>query len=108
MLTPFMTQEQISTELVQQAQQERLIEAGGEMLRGNGVTPDIPAAQLDALRVAFFAGAEHMFLSFYWLLGSADAKVTAQNTFCVDAIYAEVTAFARELALRRTPIGGTA
>jgi hypothetical protein len=78
------------------ADEGRLIEAGWVLLRLAVMPHDAPPAQIDGMRLAYMAGAQHLFGSILTAL-DADAEPTEADLRRMDAIHAELDAFAEEL-----------
>lgn len=79
--------------------QGKLIEAGWVSLRMHTIPLNAPAGQLQEMRMAFMAGAQHLFSSMMAGL-DPDAEPTEADTRRMDLIDAELEAFAKELKLR--------
>ena len=86
------------------ADEGKLIEAGWIGLRLAAVPLDAPAVQLDEMRNAFMAGAQHLFASIMGVL-DPEAEVTAQDMRRMELIAAELEAFGKELELRLAKTG---
>ena len=86
--------------------QGRLIEAGWEGLRLTAVAVDAPPNQLDEMRLAFFAGAQHLFASIMGIL-EPDAEPTETDLRRMDAIDKELKRFIEEFKLRAAPPQGS-
>ena len=94
--------EQLSREL---ADKGKLIEAGWVAMRIAVIPHDAPPVQLDGMRLAYMAGAQHLFSSIMGIM-DADAEPTEADMRRMDLINAELKAFADELALKyRKPAG---
>lgn len=74
----------------------KLIEAGWVGLRLAAIPDDAPKAQLEEMRKAFFAGAQHLFGSLMGIL-EEDAEPTESDLRRMDLIDTELRAFAEEL-----------
>lgn len=83
-----------------------LIEAGWVGLRTMWLMPDTPDYQVDALRMAFMAGAQHTFTSFLTMLDPGEDPTDADMAR-MDKIQAELDAFEKELR-RGLPTSGNA
>lgn len=70
----------------------RLIEAGWLALRLAAVPPDAPQLQVDEMRNAFFAGAQHLFASIMGVLDEG-SEPTAADLRRMDLISSELEAF---------------
>ncbi len=90
------------------AEQGKLIEAGWYSLRLAAIAPDAPALQLSEMRMAFFAGAQHLFGSMMGGVLDPDAEPTADDLRRMDLIDAELEAFIKEFELRIQPSKGKA
>lgn len=82
-----------------------LIEAGWQSLRVMAVSPDAPQIQLVEMRMAFFAGAHHLFQS---IMGTLDdgAEPTEPDLARMDAIDRELNEFIRMFAKEHLPTEG--
>jgi hypothetical protein len=96
--------EQLSRKL---ADDGRLIEAGWIAFRLVAVPPDASATQLDAMRIAYMAGAQHLFSSIMTILEPGQMETEA-DVSRLDLIDKELDKFAQELALRTTRARGGA
>jgi len=76
--------------------QGRLIEAGWVALRIAAVPPDAPQVQIQEMRKAFMAGAQHLFASIMTGLDE-DSEPTSGDMRRMDLIAQELEAFGREL-----------
>ena len=77
----------------------KLIEAGWISLRIAAVSPDAGQVQLDEMRLAFFAGAQHLFGSIMRAL-DPDEEPTDADFRRMDQIYAELQTFLVEFRKR--------
>lgn len=84
-----------------------LIEAGWAGLRLTAMHPEAPPNQLDEMRMAFFAGAQHLFSSIMGIL-EPDAEPTAKDLIRMDQIDKELKRFLEEFKLRTARPGGSA
>lgn len=84
-----------------------LIQAGWVGLRLSAVHPDAPQNQLDEMRMAFFAGAQHLFASVMGIL-EPDAEPTETDLRRMSQINAELDTFLQEFKLRTARPGGSA
>jgi hypothetical protein len=73
----------------------RLIEAGWVGFRMMAVPPDAPRTQLDAMRLAFFAGAQHLFASIMTVL-EPEREPTENDLRRMDQIAKELERFKEE------------
>lgn len=71
----------------------KLIEAGWVMLRSMSVAPDAPQVQIDEMRMAFFAGAQHLFGSIMGILDPGDEEPTESDMRRMDSIALELQEF---------------
>lgn len=85
----------------------KLIEAGWVGLRLAAIPLDAPAVQLDEMRSAFFAGAQHLFASIMTIL-EPDAEPTDADLRRMDLIHAELEAFIQSFELKHSTAKGTA
>ena len=83
----------------QLADDGRLIEAGWFSLRALWMPDDAPDFQIDEMRMAFMAGAQHLFSSIMTILEPGEDPTGADLTR-MDLIHKELTAFREELELR--------
>jgi hypothetical protein len=94
--------EQLSRKL---ADEGKLIEAGWVALRIQTIPHDAPAVQLQEMRMAFMAGAQHLFSSIMTILEDGVMETEADMTR-MSLIHEELEAFGKELELRiRRPAG---
>lgn len=77
----------------------KLIEAGWVAMRIIAVPPDATATQLDAMRYAFMAGAQHLFSSIMAML-EPGVMETPDDLRRMDLINTELEAFGEQLKLR--------
>jgi hypothetical protein len=77
----------------------KLIEAGWIGLRRAAVAPEADAIQLEEMRTAFFAGAQHLFGSIMGILDD-DREPTAADLNRMGLINAELEIFIREFRQR--------
>lgn len=80
------------------ADQGKLIEAGWVSLRLAAIPPNAPAIQLQEMRLAFMAGAQHLFASMIGMLDE-DREPTEDDMKRMDLIHQELEAFRGELEL---------
>ena len=95
--------EQLSRRL---ADDGRLIEAGWVALRLQAVPHNAPAVQLQEMRMAFMAGAQHLFGSILSILDPG-LEETDADLSRMDLIHKELAAFEQELRLRMTKPAGS-
>jgi len=96
--------ERLTRELMDEG---KLIEAGWIGLRLAAIPLDAPAMQLEEMRNAFFAGAQHLFGSLMTGL-DPDSEPTAQDMVRVDLIDAELKKFINDFTVRRCHTEGSA
>jgi hypothetical protein len=96
--------EQLSRKL---ADDGKLIEAGWISLRIVAIPPDAGPAQLENMRNAFMAGAQHLFSSIMTVLDPG-AEPTDADMTRMSLIADELAAFGEELKLRLTRATGSA
>lgn len=85
----------------------KLIESGWIELRIVAVPLDASPVQLQSMREAFFAGAQHLYSSIMTVLDS-DAGPTDDDVKRLDLIGDELDAFIKDFQLRRLPTEGSA
>ena len=88
--------EQLSRKL---ADEGRLIEAGWVALRIQAIPNNAPAVQLQEMRMAFMAGAQHLFSSIMTILEDGVMETEADMTR-MELISKELETFGKELELR--------
>jgi hypothetical protein len=96
--------EQLSRKL---ADDGKLIEAGWVSLRIMAVPLNAPPVQLEEMRNAFMAGAQHLFSSMMTILDPGTEE-TPDDMRRMGLIADELEAFGRELELRVARAGGSA
>jgi len=96
--------ERLTRELVDQG---KIIEAGWVSLRLAAIPLDAPADQLEEMRNAFFAGAQHLFLSIMTMLEGGDDP-TKNDLSRMELIDLELRAFINDYTLRKFPSEGSA
>lgn len=96
--------ERLSRELTDQG---KLIEAGWIGLRIAAVPLDAPALQLDLMRQAFFAGAQHLFSSIMTVL-DPDAEPTDNDLARMSMIQTELDGFIQDFIVHNCPTEGRA
>ena len=89
------------------ADEGKLIEAGWISLRLAVIPLDAPAVQLEEMRNAFMAGAQHLFASLLTIL-EPDTNPTDADMMRMDLIDQELRAFVEELKLRVSRSKGSA
>jgi hypothetical protein len=77
----------------------RLIETGWLSLRAMAIPKNAPDVQINEMRMAFFAGAQHLYAS---MMGIMDPgrEPTEQDMKRMQLIHEELDAFAKSLATR--------
>lgn len=88
--------EQLSRKL---ADEGKLIEAGWISLRVQAIPLNAPAVQLQEMRMAFMAGAQHLFSSIMTILEDGLMETEADLTR-MTLIHEELGAYVKELELR--------
>jgi hypothetical protein len=88
------------------ADEGRLIEAGFVALRLRGIAPNAPAIQLQEMRLAYMAGAQHLFSSIMSIL-EPGTEPTDADMRRMDLIAKELEEYAAELRLRYGPTAGS-
>jgi hypothetical protein len=96
--------ERLSRELTDSG---KLIEVGFISLRLACIPLDAPAEQLREMRMAFFAGAQHLFGTIMTILEPGD-EPTEKDLKRLDLINAELGEFIKDFEMRHTPTKGTA
>lgn len=94
--------EKLSRDLTDQG---KLIEAGWVGLRAAWMHPLAPQEQVDEMRQAFFAGAQHLFSSIMTIL-EPNAEPTEKDLRRMSQIETELNAFISDFTLRHLPIEG--
>lgn len=94
--------ERFTKELIDQG---KLIEAGWISLRIAAIPEDAPPIQLQEMRNAFFAGAQHLFASIITVL-DPDEEPTADDMKRMELIDEELRAFIQDFELRFLPTEG--
>jgi hypothetical protein len=80
------------------ADEGKLIEAGWVALRIQCIALDAPANQLHEMRLAYMAGAQHLFASMIGMLDE-DREPTEADMNRIDLVHQELEAFRGELEL---------
>lgn len=96
--------ERLSRELTDKG---KMIEAGWLGLRIACELEDAPAVQLQEMRNAFFAGAQHLFSSIMTIL-DPEAEPTEKDLERMDLIDRELRAFINDFMVRNIPTEGSA
>lgn len=89
------------------ADEGKLIEAGWVVFRLLCIPDNADASQLDSMRLAFMAGAQHLFVSIISMF-DPDTQETAADLGRMDMINKELNAVADELKLRVSATKGSA
>jgi len=84
-----------------------LIQAGWVALRLTAIHQDAQQNQLDEMRMAFFAGAQHLFGSIMGIL-EPDAEPTEADLRRMDQIHRELDTFLEQFKLRMARPSGSA
>ena len=84
----------------------KLIEAGWVSMRIACDLVDAPADQLREMRMAFFAGAQHLFGSIMSVLEPGD-EPTEKDLKRMDLIHTELQDFIKDFELRHVPTKGS-
>lgn len=85
-----------------------LIEAGWISLRKVAIPAEASQEQLEAMRDAFFAGAQHLFASIMSILDPGDDEPTEADLRRMSLIASELDTFRKKLELRFHPTKGSA
>lgn len=85
----------------------KLIECGWVGMRLACDLIDAPQDQLREMRMAFFAGAQHLFGSIMTVLDPGE-EPTDKDLKRMDLIHTELQAFIKDFELQHTPTKGTA
>lgn len=96
--------QRLSRELTERG---KLIEAGWVGLRIAAVAPDAPQPQLDEMRQAFFAGAQHLFSSIMTILDPGE-EPTDKDLCRMDQIADELNEFIEDFKMRHAQTKGSA
>jgi len=92
--------EQVCDALVKHLSDEgRLIEAGWVSLRRVAIPPDVSDLQVNEMRMAFMAGAQHLFASIMSVLDPGEEPTDA-DLRRLDLIHRELENFREEMELR--------
>jgi len=90
----------------QLADEGKLIEAGWVAMRLHVIPLDAPAGQIDEMRLAYMAGAQHLYSSMMSMFDPG-IEETPADLRRMELIHNELQAFAAELA-QRVPVKGRA
>jgi len=85
----------------------RLIEMGWIALRRMAVPPDAPDIQVSEMRMAYMAGAQHLFASMMGFLDPGE-EPTDTDMRRIELIHRELEAFRKEMELRVSKTEGRA
>lgn len=85
----------------------KLIEGGFAGFRLMVIPQDAPPNQVHEMRMAFFAGAQHLFASLMAVMDS-DREPTQQDFQRMTLIHEELEAFRKDFELRHVPVDGKA
>lgn len=85
----------------------KIIEAGWLSLKALWIAPDAPQEQIDQLRMAFFAGAQHLFGSIMSFLDAGE-EPTERDLRRMDMVDKELRAFLADFQNRALPTKGRA
>lgn len=85
----------------------KLIEAGWVSLKLTTIPADAPQVQLDEMRNAFFAGAQHLFGSIMGIL-EPDAEPTEKDLKRMDLIHKELSEFISQFTAKNIRPGSRA
>jgi len=89
------------------ADEGKLIEAGWVSLRLMAIPLDAGATQLEAMHMAFMAGAQHLFSSMLTML-DPEEEITEADLKKMDLINKELEVFRNEVMLKFTKSQGSA
>jgi hypothetical protein len=93
--------------LVDLTERGLLIEAGFVSLRLAALDPTAPDIQITEMRMAFFAGAQHLFTSIMSILEPGSEEPTEKDMLRMDLIHRELDKFGRDFELRHLPSKGS-
>jgi hypothetical protein len=96
--------EKLSRKLTEEG---KLIEAGWVGLRLVAIPVDAPAIQLEEMKMAFFAGAHHLFSSIMMVM-DPDEEPTEADMERLDLINNELDKFIKDFELKHTKTKGNA
>jgi len=94
-----MEQDKVDATVKELVDQGLLIEAGWQSLKLISVADNAPQIQIDEMRNAFFAGAQHLFASLMGIL-DPEAEVTDNDMKRMDSIAGELQNFYNEYVTR--------
>jgi len=86
----------------------KIIEGGWAGLRLMAIPADAPQIQIDEMRQAFFAGAQHLFASIMNILDPSDREPTEKDMRRMDLIAQELEQFHTEFMDKHFPAKGSA
>lgn len=87
------------------ANEGKIIEMGWQAFRAIAIWSDAPQIQIDEMRLAFFAGAQHLHASIMTFLDAGE-EITDRDLLRMDRIAQELDAFIAEFKLRHIPTEG--
>jgi hypothetical protein len=85
----------------------KIIDGGFVGFRAIAIPERAADSEVLALRMAFFAGAQHLFSSILAVMDS-DREPTARDLHRMSLIYAELETFGKDFELRHLPVDGSA
>ena len=89
------------------ADDSKIIELGWLSLRAQAIPSDAPQVQLDEMRQAFFAGAQHLFVSIMTML-DPEAEPTERDMRRMGNIDKELRTFIADFSAKHMPTRGEA
>lgn len=102
------THEKIAAAVTKAAADDgHLIEAGFNALRSLAIAPDAPKVQVDEMRLAYMAGAQHLWASIMSVLDPGPDE-TPGDMHRMEKIQAELDSWKRTLELRLGKTNGSA
>ena len=87
--------------------ESKIIELGWIGLRASAIAPDAPQLQIDEMRMAFFAGAQHLFGSIMTML-DPESEPTERDFRRMSNIDKELQAFLADFSAKHMPTRGEA
>ena len=87
------------------AERGGLLAAGFEAMRLTVIPPDASAVQISEMRLAYMAGAQHLYASLMVVFDPGSSEPTEADLHKMAMIAAELDAFADEMKLRVVPTG---
>jgi hypothetical protein len=82
------------------ADEGRIIEGGFQAMRIAVIPPNAPQAQVDEMRLAYMAGAQHLFSSILGILDPSGGEPTERDMVRMTLISNELDVFAQEMKAR--------